>query len=145
MLTGVHGTGQNIDTTPEQRITDGDEESNKFMNLLLEQLKQQDPMDPVNNEEFVSQMAQLSTLERMNSLASDVESLVQSSQTNQFMGLLGSYVNARTTDNAQIEGQVQSVKFTEEGARVNIDGQELSSEEIMEISLPGMDEQGMDI
>lgn len=145
MLSGVQGTGQNLATSAEERISDGDEESNKFMNLLLEQLKQQDPMDPVDDEEFVGQMAQLSTLEKMNSLASDVENLVQTNQADQFMSLLGSHVNARTADNVEVEGQVQSVKFTEEGARVNIDGQELSSEEIMEISLPGMDEQGMEI
>ncbi|MGM0380900.1 MAG: flagellar hook assembly protein FlgD [bacterium] len=142
MLSGVHGTGQNIESSPESRVSDGTEDSNKFMKLLLEQLKNQDPMNPMSNEKFVGQMAQLTTLEKMNSLASDVDKLAKSKQSDKFMNLLGSHVNATTADNAQVEGQVRSVKFTEAGAEINIGGQELSSEEITKISLPGLEETG---
>jgi flagellar hook assembly protein FlgD len=40
----------------------------EFLQLLVTQLKHQDPLDPMNDREFISQMAQLSTLESTNGL-----------------------------------------------------------------------------
>jgi flagellar basal-body rod modification protein FlgD len=37
----------------------------EFLNLLITQLKHQDPMNPVNNQEFVAQMATFSQLEQL--------------------------------------------------------------------------------
>jgi flagellar basal-body rod modification protein FlgD len=47
----------------------------EFLKLLLTQLAYQDPMAPMEDKEFISQMAQLSTLDQMTSMANDFAQL----------------------------------------------------------------------
>ncbi|MDB4368487.1 hypothetical protein N9Z38_03050, partial [Mariniblastus sp.] len=47
--------------------------TNDFLNLLTVQLKNQDPMEPVNQEDFIAQLAQFSQLEQTEALNSNFE------------------------------------------------------------------------
>lgn len=44
-----------------------------FLKLLVAQMGNQDPMEPMSNEESVAQLAQFSTLEQMNNIANGIE------------------------------------------------------------------------
>lgn len=46
-----------------------------FLKLLTEQLKNQDPTDPLKNEEFVAQMAQFSTLSAVEKLSTGLDGI----------------------------------------------------------------------
>lgn len=46
---------------------------NDFLQLLVAQMENQDPMEPMSNEESVAQLAQFSTLEQMNNIAAGIE------------------------------------------------------------------------
>ena len=45
-----------------------------FLNLLVTQLKNQDPLNPMEDKEFIAQMAQFSTLEQMQELNKNIMS-----------------------------------------------------------------------
>ncbi len=63
-----------------------------FLKLLTTQMQYQDPLNPMSNEEFVSQLAQFSSLEQLQGIGKDMESLylVGVSQNNASMAnLLG--------------------------------------------------------
>ena len=47
----------------------------QFMTLLVAQLKNQDPMNPIDNQDFVSQLATFSSLEQLITIGSGVENL----------------------------------------------------------------------
>jgi flagellar basal-body rod modification protein FlgD len=67
-------------------------ETNKFLTLLVTQLKNQDPMNPLDNAQLTSQLAQLSTVTGVNKLNATVESLkasYQSSESLQAANLIG--------------------------------------------------------
>ena len=60
-------------------------DTNKFMTLLVTQLKNQDPMNPLDNAQLTSQLAQLSTVTGVNKLNTTLESLKSSYQASEAM------------------------------------------------------------
>jgi flagellar basal-body rod modification protein FlgD len=49
----------------------------EFLTLLVAQLQNQDPLNPLKNEEFVAQLATFSSLEQLMAIRSGIEQLVQ--------------------------------------------------------------------
>lgn len=67
-----------------QKSTDSvDAERDKFMTLLITQLKNQDPLNPLDNAAVTSQLAQLSTVSGINKLNSTLETLRADQQSSQ--------------------------------------------------------------
>lgn len=68
---------------------------NEFLELLVAQLNNQNPLDPQDNGEFIAQLAQFSSLEgieKLNTSMGDIINSVQSSQTLQAASLVGKSV-----------------------------------------------------
>ena len=61
----------------------------EFLQLLVGQLKNQNPLSPVGSQEFMSQMAAFSTLEQVTNLAVSNEELNGMISTNQSLSLVG--------------------------------------------------------
>lgn len=69
-----------------------EEATDKFMTLLVTQLKNQDPLNPLDNAQITSQLAQLSTVTGVNKLNTTLESLkasYQSSEALQAANMIG--------------------------------------------------------
>jgi len=64
----------NYDTSKLNARDDAEQMKTQFMTLLVAQLKNQDPMNPVQNQDFVSQLAQFSSLEQLITMNEGVES-----------------------------------------------------------------------
>ena len=78
-----------------------------FLKLMTAQLQNQDPLKPLDNSEFVSQMAQFSTVSGIQSLQSSFSSLassLSSSQALQASSLVGHNVLAPATSVAMSSG-----------------------------------------
>ncbi|WP_285394676.1 flagellar hook assembly protein FlgD [Lysinibacillus sp. fls2-241-R2A-57] len=56
-----------------------------FLKLLITQLQHQDPTNPMDDREFISQMAQFSSLEQMQNMTKAMESMLASQQQTQMM------------------------------------------------------------
>lgn len=67
-----------------------------FLKMTMEQIKYQDPMDPVKNEQFTQQMAMLSQLEQQVNMNSTLKSILDNSKNMQIaaLQLVGKDVNA---------------------------------------------------
>ncbi len=63
--------------------------SASFLRLLGSQMKNQNPLEPMKDTEFVAQMAQFSQLEQITSLTSNMKALNMSSQISQGAALIG--------------------------------------------------------
>lgn len=75
LLDSVNGIKTKTDSTQEAQ--------DRFMTLLVTQMRNQDPLNPMDNAQVTSQMAQLSTVSGINKLNSTVESLMSSLQVGQ--------------------------------------------------------------
>ncbi len=64
-----------------------------FLKILTTQLNNQDPLKPVDNEQFVAQIAQFAALEQSRQMNVNIESLLQVQSSMQSVGLLGKTVD----------------------------------------------------
>jgi len=76
LMAAMNGTKKTTDTS-------ADDVENRFMTLLVSQMKNQDPLNPLDNAAMTSQLAQLSSLKGINNLNTTLESLKSSYQTSQ--------------------------------------------------------------
>ncbi|MCP5102660.1 MAG: hypothetical protein GY950_04740 [bacterium] len=87
----------NTGLSTAQQDTEINKEMGKdaFMQLLISQMSYQNPLEPMENTEFVAQLAQFSSLEQMQNIASGIEllTLSQTASTNsQMVNLIGKRV-----------------------------------------------------
>jgi len=116
-----------------------------FMELLVQQLKNQDPMSPMDNDKFIAQLTQLSSLEGIQNLNDNMVGLAMLQQGNALMSqltqssaLIGkevTYIDPETGE--EISGIVQSVKIEEGLAVLNIDGTDVPLMSVIEITEGG--------
>lgn len=107
-------TGSSTSLTGTNRIN-ADKET--FLKLLITQLKNQDPLDPVQDKEFIAQLAQFSSLESLQSIDAKLSASAGSALANQAVSLVGK--TARVLDASTgglVEGKVTSVRVLGEGS-----------------------------
>ena len=103
----------------------------QFMQLLVTQMKYQDPLNPMDNSEMLAQLAQFSALEQMLNVA-------QSSQKQLASSLVGQYVEYAYTDSSTGAtsyevGKVDYVTITGETPILGIGEKEVSLEDVYQV------------
>ena len=69
--------------------TEKDLGQDKYLKLLVTQLRYQDPQNPLQNHEFAAQMAQFSALEQMTKMNSSMEKVIASARAGESYNMLG--------------------------------------------------------
>ncbi len=99
-----------------------------FLKLLLTQLSNQDPTSPMENTEFIAQMAQFSSLEQMTNMSNEFAKLANMLNSNEAVSLLGKNVQITSGDTA-VTGIVEAVTRGSD-PQVQINGMLYSMDEI---------------
>ncbi len=82
-----------------------------LLRIILTQLTYQDPLKPVDNFQFVSQLAQFSQLQQTQTLNDQISSLLAAQGASQATSLLGRTIDF-TASGATLSGKVEGVSFT---------------------------------
>jgi flagellar basal-body rod modification protein FlgD len=82
-----------------------------FLKVLLTQLTYQDPLKPMDNQQFMAQMAQFTSLEQTQQLNTKLEQLVNNQAALQSVGLIGKTVDI-SNGNATVTGAVTALSFS---------------------------------
>ncbi len=109
-----------------------------LLSIILTQLTYQDPLKPVDNFEFVSQLGQFAQLQQTQSLNDLLTNMLSSQAATQATGLLGKTVDVTSsTDGTTTSGQVTAVSFATGTPQLTLnttDGQTVSGISIANIS-----------
>ena len=87
----------------------------QFLKLFVAQLKHQDPMNPMNDSEFMAQMASFSTLEQVTNLA-------MANERSSTIGLIGRTVTYTDQNNVTHTGIVEKVTTKDGKPLLTVDG-----------------------
>ena len=101
-----------------------------FMNILLAEMSHQDPLNPVDNQEFLSQLAQLQTLEATTLLTQGIESLVALQRLSSAGQLIGMAIRGAGSGGEEITGTVERIIVRGNQVAVSVNGTELPLENI---------------
>jgi flagellar basal-body rod modification protein FlgD len=91
-----------------------------FLRILLTQLRFQDPLKPVDNQQFVAQLAQFSSLEINRQQSEKVDTLLAIEASNQAVGLIGKSVEIRSIQGSSV-GTVKAISVATGEPRLTID------------------------
>ena len=69
-----------------------------FLKLLVSQLQHQDPMNPVDDKDFMGQMAQFTSVEQLTNMATSIDRMSTASQSTQSIALIGKTVSWKKED-----------------------------------------------
>lgn len=110
----------------------GDLGKDDFLNLLVTQLRYQDPLNPTNDKEFIGQMAQFSALEQMQNLNSSFTATKAYALIGK--GVIANVVDKTTKEISVIAGDVSSIKFNGGKYYAIVDGIEVEVDDIVDVT-----------
>ncbi|HYT85964.1 MAG TPA: flagellar hook capping FlgD N-terminal domain-containing protein [Burkholderiales bacterium] len=93
-------------STPANAVVGQDD----FLKILLTQLKFQDPLKPIDNQEFIAQLAQFSSLEFTRQQGEEIKALLTIQSASQSLSLMSRTVEV-AADGANQVGTVTAIRF----------------------------------
>ncbi|WP_299090085.1 flagellar hook assembly protein FlgD [uncultured Metabacillus sp.] len=111
----------------------------EFLKILMAQLQHQDPLNPMEDKEFIAQMAQFSSLEQTTNMANMLERFLttqtQGESILKYSEMIGKHVEWMNAEVQTGGGIVKAIKQSETGIMLVLeDGKEISSDFIKKIS-----------
>jgi len=127
-----------------QRIRDLHSEQNAasagmemFQTLLLAELENQDPLEPMQNQEFVSQLAQLNSLQELQDMNTNMTELLNGRSLSEAANLIGKEVLGHSAaDFSEISGLVKSVYLESGEVYLKTDAGRMKMKDILEVTEP---------
>src|SRR3954470_9627900 len=93
-----------------------------FINMMVTQLQNQDPMDPAKNQDLLAQMSQIGQLQSSTDLQSTLKSIMSQSQISSAGALIGKSVTGTLADGkTSISGVVESVRVVDGSANLQLE------------------------
>lgn len=91
-----------------------------FLKILVAQLGNQDPLKPMDNQEFVTQLAQFTSLQQTQEMNDKLGQLITAQASMQSVGLLGKTVDVTNDSGSNSTGTVSALSFTSGEPRLTI-------------------------
>jgi len=113
---------------------------NAFLQLLVTQLKYQNPLQPTDNQQFIAQLAQFSSLEQMTNVSTgethvlnQLQAMGATMSTSTGFDMLGLNVTA-AVNGSSIQGTVTGVQFANGGVQLQVGNQSVNLSDVQSIS-----------
>ena len=102
-----------------------------FMNLLVTQMKYQDPLNPMDNQEMMAQLAQFSALEQMTNVAKSAEKQLANSMLGKHVAY--TYTDTATGKTEDLAGKVDYVKMNNGETYLGIGDKEVKVADVQQV------------
>ncbi|MCX7522386.1 flagellar hook capping protein [Microbacterium sp. STN6] len=122
--------------TPPTRAPKQTLDADAFMNLLVAQLKNQDPSSPMDTGQMISQTTQLAMMEQITKQTTTSNENFSLQMRIAAAGLVGQQVSYTNSDGDAISGIASSVSFAGPVPQVTVDGVEVALDAISGIRTP---------
>lgn len=109
-------------------------DSDAFLQLMLSQLRNQNPLDPMNDKDFMSQMTQMNSLQEQQKMNKTLTQLANSNSMGQAANLIGRKVEANMPDGTTTSGLVTSVMLQDGAVKLMVGDTPVSFSDVISVS-----------
>ncbi|MEM8495766.1 MAG: flagellar hook capping FlgD N-terminal domain-containing protein [Planctomycetota bacterium] len=111
--------------------------SDEFLDIILTELTNQDPLAPNDTQALLEQLSSLRNIESQISLEESLEELVLQNSLSQAGSLIGKLVEGTANDGEQLSGTVESIRVNDGETTLQLDtGRQLNMSALSLISTP---------
>lgn len=108
-----------------------------FLRLMIAQLRNQNPFEPMDSNEMLQQTAALTTVESLQQLAQSERLLMGIAQASMAASLVGKAVTGLDATGEQVAGVVSRVRFTIEGPILEVGDHEIPIGNLLDMTASG--------
>lgn len=114
------GSGSTSATSATGSDAFNDIDLNVFLNLMITELQNQDPLNPLENDELLAQISQIREVGATDKLTETLEAVLLGQNVSSATNLIGADVVALTDNGERVDGNVQSVTITDGQPRLDL-------------------------
>ena len=111
---GSTGSGDSSSAAKSLKPTD-------FINMMITQLKNQDPLQPTSNSDLLQQMSEIGQLQSQDQLQTSLQNMVLQNQIGAASNFIGKSIQGMDANNKTISGTVNSVHVESGGVNLVLD------------------------
>jgi flagellar basal-body rod modification protein FlgD len=141
-VTGVSSTSSSS-TTTSSSSSNSTLDRDAFLKLLVTELQNQDPLNPTDEKDSITQLAQFSSLEEMEKLNDSFTESTKNSQATQAFSMVGKWADYATSTGGTAIGRIDSVTLDDGVPSFSIDGESVAFEDVTSV-YSGLDSFGQD-
>jgi flagellar basal-body rod modification protein FlgD len=105
-----------------------------FLKLLLAQLQNQDPLKPMEDKEFIAQLAQFNSLNQLTQMNKTLEELVTTQALGQGGALIGKTVSGQSDNGETITGLVSGLRLAGGKVILDVEGKSMPIETLHSVT-----------
>lgn len=125
-VTGAASTGGSTSTSST-------DDKDMFLQLMVAQMKYQDPLNPTDSSEFLAQTAQFTALEKMQDVADQTAMLLSTQLAFGASSLIGQTVRWYDDTGAEQSGTVQGTTYLASGPVLSVDGRKVPITDVISV------------
>jgi flagellar basal-body rod modification protein FlgD len=108
-------------------------DAGQFMQILLAQMTHQNPLEPMDNAEMMTQFSQLNSLQELREIHTSMDKLAASNQVIYLASLIGKTVKVNRPDGEVLEGVVEEVITEKDNPQLRIGTEKVSLDDVIEV------------
>ncbi|MFC5743550.1 flagellar hook capping FlgD N-terminal domain-containing protein [Dyella tabacisoli] len=116
----VNAIGSPLNTTLASGMPNSGINEKDFIKLFVSELQFQDPMQPLDNSQFLTQLAQFVSIEQQSEEVTGINNLLTLDSSGQSLGLLSHTVQIANADGSTTMGKVTAIQYSQSGVQLTV-------------------------
>lgn len=116
----IEAIGSKLNTADPSALTNSGINEQDFIKMFVSELQFQDPMQPLDNSQFLTQLAQFVSIEQQSEQVTGINNLLTLDSSNQSLGLLSHSVQISNADGSTTTGKVTGIQYTTSGVQLTV-------------------------
>lgn len=116
----VAAIGSQLNTTDPSSMPNSGINEKDFIQLFVNELQFQDPMQPLDNSQFLTQLAQFVSIEQQSEEVGGINNLLTLNSSNQTLALLSHTVQVTNANGSMTTGKVTGIQYGTNGVQLTV-------------------------